>query len=130
MKQLLQFAQRAGSVVKEVTQSTDVELAKLTTKRIRDWHTGLATASKLVRTGRIVKKARKSHAVDTKDVDAVRARRATANRTLTIAAALRLLPRLEQLASFVRGPPANLIITLRAIVEVGLRGSGAPSRPP
>ena len=61
-----------------------VELAKLTTKRIRDWHTGLATASKLVRAGRIVKKARKSHAVDTKDADAVRARRATANRTLTV----------------------------------------------
>ena len=59
-------------------------LAKLTTKHIRDWHTGLATAPKLVRTGRIVKKARKSLAVDTKDPDAVRARRATANRTLTV----------------------------------------------
>jgi integrase len=61
-----------------------VELAKLTAKRIRDWHTGLATASKLVRTGRIVKKAWEGHAVDTKDADAVRARRATANRTLTV----------------------------------------------
>jgi integrase len=55
-----------------------VELAKLTAKRIRDWHTGLATASKLV------KKAWEGHAVDTKDADAVRARRATANRTLTV----------------------------------------------
>ena len=62
----------------------NVELPKLTTKRIRDWHTGLATAPKLVRTGRIVKKARKSHAIDTKDADAVRARRSTANRTLTV----------------------------------------------
>ena len=62
----------------------DVELPKLTTKRIRDWHTDLATAPKLVRTGRIVKKVRKAHPVDTKDVDAVRAHRATANRTLTV----------------------------------------------
>jgi integrase len=62
----------------------DVELPKLTTKRIRDWHTGLAVAPKLVRTSRIMKKERKSYAVDTKDVDAVRARRATANRTLTV----------------------------------------------
>jgi integrase len=62
----------------------DVELPKLTTKRIRDWHTDLATAPKLVRSGRIVKKVRKAHPVDTKDVDAVRARRATANRTLAV----------------------------------------------
>ena len=62
----------------------DVELAKLTTKRICDWHTGLATAPKLVRTSRIVKKAQKRRAVDAKDADAVRARRATANRTLTV----------------------------------------------
>jgi integrase len=61
-----------------------VELAKLSTKRIRDWHTGLATAPKLVRTGRIVKKSRESRAIDPKDADAVRARRATANRTLTV----------------------------------------------
>ena len=75
---------RAAANVRILPALGDVELAKLTTKRIRDWHTGLATASKLVRTGRIVKKARKSHAVDTKDADAVRARRATANRTLTV----------------------------------------------
>ena len=47
----------------------NVELPKLTTKRIRDWHTGLATAPKLVRTSRIVKKVRKTHAIDTKDAD-------------------------------------------------------------
>jgi integrase len=61
-----------------------VELAKLSTKRIRDWHLGLATSPKLVRTGRIVKKPRESHPIDLSDADAVRARRATANRTLTI----------------------------------------------
>ncbi len=62
----------------------DVELQKLTTKKIRDWHTGLATTPKLVRTGRMVKKAKKGPPVDAKNADAVRARRATANRTLTV----------------------------------------------
>jgi integrase len=75
---------RAAAIARILPALGVLELAKLTTKRLRDWHTGLATASKLVRTGRIVKKARKSHAVDTKDADAVRARRATANRTLTV----------------------------------------------
>jgi integrase len=63
-----------------------VELAKLATKRIRDWQAALATAPKLTRAPRIVKSgmSRKSRAVDMMDVDAVRARRATANRTLTV----------------------------------------------
>jgi len=65
------------------TRRTAGSSASVTTKRIRDWHTGLATAPKLVRTGRIVKKA-KSRALDVKDADAIRARRATANRTLTV----------------------------------------------
>ena len=75
---------RAAARVRILPALGGVELAKLTTKRIRDWHTGLAASSKLVRTGRVVKKTRKSHAVDTNDPDAVRARRATANRTLTV----------------------------------------------
>jgi integrase len=75
---------RAAARARILPALGDVELAKLTTKRIRDWHTGLATAPKLVRTSRIVKKAQKRRAVDAKDADAVRARRATANRTLTV----------------------------------------------
>jgi integrase len=75
---------RASARARILPMLGDVELAKLPTKRIRDWHTGLATAPKLVRTGRNVKKAPKSYVVDTKDADAVRARRATANRTLTV----------------------------------------------
>ena len=75
---------RAAARARILPALGDVELAKLTTKRIRDWHTGLATAPKLVRTGRTVKKAQKIHAVDAKDADAVRARRSTANRTLTV----------------------------------------------
>jgi len=75
---------RAAARARILPALGDMELAKLTTKRIRDWHTGLATAPKLVRTSRIVKKAQKRRAVDAKDADAVRARRATANRTLTV----------------------------------------------
>lgn len=59
------------------------EVSKLTTKRIRDWHTALGKAPKLTRTS-ILSKSRKETAIDLSDEDAVRARRATANRTLTI----------------------------------------------
>lgn len=61
----------------------EVEISKLTTKRLRDWQAGIATSPKLARTGRSTKK-RKAKAVDPKDADAVRARRSTANRTLTV----------------------------------------------
>jgi integrase len=74
---------RAAASVRILPALADVELPKLTAKRIRDWHTGLAMAAKLTRTARITK-TRKSQAVDMKDADAVRARRATANRTLTV----------------------------------------------
>ena len=74
---------RAAARARILPALAEVELVKLTTKRIRDWHTGLATAAKLTRTARITK-VRKGHAVDMKDADAVRARRATANRTLTV----------------------------------------------
>ena len=74
---------RAAANVRILPQLGAVELAKLTTKRIRDWQSALATAPKLTRAPRIVK-GRKSSAVDMMDADAVRARRATANRTLTV----------------------------------------------
>jgi integrase len=74
---------RAAANVRILPDLGTVELAKLTTRRLRDWHTGLASAPKLTPTGLMAKK-RKSTAVDTKDVEAVRARRATANRTLTV----------------------------------------------
>jgi integrase len=58
-----------------------MDICKLTTKRIRDWHADLALAPKLFRASG---SERKSQAVDPKDADAMRARRATANRTLTV----------------------------------------------
>ena len=74
---------RAAARARILPELGAVELAKLTTKRIRDWQSALATAPKLARAPRIAKD-RKSRSVDMKDVDAVRARRATANRTLTV----------------------------------------------
>ncbi len=60
-----------------------LDVAKLTTKQIRDWHNGLATAPKLARRG-LYAADRKIRKLDTTDQNAVRARRATANRTLTV----------------------------------------------
>jgi integrase len=60
-----------------------LEVAKIATKRIRDWHTALAAAPKFVRTGKTrPERATKLH--DANDTDAVRARRASANRILTV----------------------------------------------
>lgn len=60
----------------------EVVIDKLTAKRIRDWHHDLAKSDKLARPKTSGK--RKTAAIDQKDSDAVRARRSTANRTLTV----------------------------------------------
>ena len=57
-----------------------VEVAKLSTKRLRDWHAALATAPRVARAGA----KQPSKPLDTTDEEAVRARRASANRTLTV----------------------------------------------
>lgn len=74
---------RASARLRIVPELGDLSLDKLTTKHIRDWHTGLAVAPRLARAGKLTVK-RKSEVVDPKDGDAVRARRSTANRTLTV----------------------------------------------
>ena len=61
-----------------------VEPAKLTTKRIRDWQSGLGDRAQARSRPTASRREPKGRAVDTKDADAVRARRATANRTLTV----------------------------------------------
>lgn len=60
-----------------------VEIGKLTTARIRRWHEGLAAKPKLVRS-RAGAETRRSVELDHDDPEAVRARRASANRILTI----------------------------------------------
>jgi integrase len=61
----------------------DLEVAKLTTRKLRDWHYGLAVAPRRLRTSKFAK-VQKTKAVTTGDEDEVRARRATANRILTV----------------------------------------------
>lgn len=60
-----------------------IEVSKLTNKKIRDWHRGLATAPKRVRT-KLSAPAPATKEIDVSDADAVRSRRATANRILTV----------------------------------------------
>jgi integrase len=60
-----------------------VEVAKLTAKRIRDWHESVAAAPRMVRTKRFADK-QATREFDATDVEEVRARRSTANRLLTV----------------------------------------------
>lgn len=76
-------ADRYAATARIIPDLGDVELSKLTAKRIRDWHTGLATTPKLRRTKKGAEK-RATVAVDDSDPEAVRARRSTANRLLTV----------------------------------------------
>jgi integrase len=60
-----------------------LDVAKLTTKRIRDWHASVVSAARLVRTKK-TSLERATVVSDSKDANAVRRRRSTANRLLTI----------------------------------------------
>jgi len=60
-----------------------VEVAKLTAKRIRDWHESVAAAPRMVRTKRFADK-QATREFDAGDAEEVRARRSTANRLLTV----------------------------------------------
>ena len=60
-----------------------IEISKLTTRRIRDWHEAVASAAKLVRTKKFAEE-RATQAINANEPEQVRARRSTANRQLTI----------------------------------------------
>ena len=60
-----------------------IQVGRLTSKRIRDWHFDLSAGPKLVRTKRFASEQAVAY-VHASDTDAVRARRSTANRVLTI----------------------------------------------
>jgi integrase len=61
----------------------DVEVSRLTTRRIQDWLDAIARSPKLVRTAKFAKE-QATVCFDTDDYEAIRARRSTANRVLTI----------------------------------------------
>jgi integrase len=76
-------ADRYAADARIVPTLGSMELERLTSARLRDWLAKLSAAPKLVRTARGATE-RKTRKVETGDADAVRARRATANRVLTI----------------------------------------------
>ncbi|MGB9151830.1 MAG: site-specific integrase [Alphaproteobacteria bacterium] len=60
-----------------------IQLARLNTKKISNWHHDIATSAAMLRTGKSAEKRNtRTHTAD--DADAVRRRRATANRILTV----------------------------------------------
>ncbi len=59
-----------------------LDVIKLSPKRITEWHHALATAPARLRTGKAAEK--QNTRKQSKDADAIRGRRATANRTLTV----------------------------------------------
>jgi integrase len=74
---------KSASDARILPELGEVEAAKLTAAKIREWQSALADAPRLVR----AKKGamlRPTKTIDASDPDAVRARRATANRVLTI----------------------------------------------
>jgi len=76
-------ADRYAAAARIIPELGKIELPKLTAKRIRDWHEGLASSARLVRTRQnAATPATSAFAAD--DVDAVRRRRSTANRLLTV----------------------------------------------
>jgi integrase len=74
---------RHAAKARIITALGSTETARLTTRRLRAWHVALAQANKQVRTkSKATERATK--ALDLNDDEAVRARRSTANRILTI----------------------------------------------
>src|SRR4029450_4311720 len=61
----------------------DIEVAKLTTRKLRDWHHGLAAAPRRLRTSKFAK-VQKTKAIRPDDEEEKRSRKATANRILTV----------------------------------------------
>jgi integrase len=74
---------RAAARVRILPHLGEAEVSKLSAKRIRDWQATIAKSPKLVRACKDGTN-RNSPKIDEIDADAVRARRASANRTLTV----------------------------------------------
>jgi integrase len=74
---------RAAAHLRILPALGDIEVSKLTTRRLREWQAGLVKAPKLTKAGRFWNE-RIANPVDMSDADAVRARKATSNRTLAI----------------------------------------------
>jgi integrase len=76
-------ADRHAAKARIIPELGSSEVEQLTTRRLRGWHVALSQANKLVRT-KSTATEQATKAVDFNDEEAVRARRSTANRILTI----------------------------------------------
>jgi integrase len=76
-------ADRYAAVARIIPELGKIEISKLTAKRIRDWHEGVASSARFVRT-RQYAATQAIIPIEGHDVDAVRRRRSTANRLLTV----------------------------------------------
>ena len=74
---------RYAAEARIVPKLGNIEVSKLTARRIQDWLEGVAAAPKLVRTGRLAGEQATAD-FDADDDEEVRARRSTANRLLTV----------------------------------------------
>lgn len=76
-------ADRYAAEARIIPELGQLDAAKLTAKRIRDWHEALAASAKFVRTKKFANVQATSE-FDPHEPEAVRARRSTANRLLTV----------------------------------------------
>jgi integrase len=76
-------ADRYAAAARIIPKLGNVEISKLTAKRIRDWHEGVASSARRVRTGRFAS-AQAMIGFNSGDPEAIRARRSTANRLFTV----------------------------------------------
>jgi hypothetical protein len=74
---------RCAAAARIVPELGKIEFSKLTAKRIRDWHERVASSARRVRTGRFAS-AQATSGSNAGDPEAIRARRSTANRLLTV----------------------------------------------
>jgi integrase len=76
-------ADRYAAAARIIPDLGKIELSRLTAKRIRDWHEGVASSARHVRTGRFAS-TQATSGFNAGDPEAIRARRSTANRLLTV----------------------------------------------
>ena len=76
-------ADQYASNARIIPELGNIQVGRLSSSRIREWHSALANGPKLIRTRKLAKEQAVAY-VEPEDQDAVRARRSTANRVLTI----------------------------------------------
>jgi integrase len=76
-------ADRYAAAARIIPALGNIEISKLTAKRIRNWHEGVASSARFIRTRKNAA-TQATSGFEGDDIDAVRRRRSTANRLLTV----------------------------------------------